>query len=291
MKTELLQQSQTELRPEPRGSPSAEAIPAETGLAATPGAELGASGIAGPIRARLQAETWRWDAFWAKHASGQGFTDRVLWPTRRVFSRHHAKLLLSYMFRSGSPRNPSLRVLEIGCGSATTSKFISREVAEAKIFAVDLSEPAIRVARARNPNLRCVVADAIALPFASDKFSMSFSSGVIEHFDRSIAGLMHDEHCRVTRKGGTVGLIVPWKHSPYNLFRILCGARWPFGHENPFSIAELRRFAKNHSIEGVQVTVSYGTTLTAAGKMAEGLNLRASDSGTGHRAQELEKPK
>lgn len=278
MKTDLLEHSPIDHRGEPPGLLKVEAIPGDTEPDATPDAVPGASRTAGPSRAHLQAETWRWDAFWAKHGAGQGFIDRILWPTRRVFSKHHAKVLLSYMLRSRPPSNPSLRVLEIGCGSATTSKFISRGAAEAKIFVVDLSEAAIKVARARNPDLRCVVADATALPFASDKFSLSFSSGVIEHFDRSVAGQLHDEHCRVTRKGGTVGLIVPWKHSPYNLLRILCGARWPFGYENPFSIGELRGFAQTDCIAGVQLTVSYGTTLTAAGRKRDGFTWRPRDS-------------
>lgn len=66
-----------------------------------------------------------------------------------------------------------------------------------------------------------------------------------------------------------MGLIVPWKHSPYNLLRILCGGRWPFGHENPFSVGELRRFARNQSISDVEVHVSYGTTLTGIGRKQE----------------------
>lgn len=271
MNSDLVQQSPVDIRGEPPGSPKGEVIPGETEPDAPPKVLPGASRMKGPSRAQQQSETWRWDAFWARHGAGEGFFDKLLWPTRMIFSGHHASLLLKYSDRSRAPRNPSLRVLEIGCGSATTSKFISREAADAMTFAMDLSEAAIKLARARNPDLRCVVADALALPFASDKFNLSFSSGVIEHFDRSIARRMHDEHCRVTRKGGTVGLIVPWKHSPYNLLRILCGARWPFGPENPFSIGELRRFAKNHCIEGVQVTVSYGITLTAAGRKRDEL--------------------
>ena len=249
---------------------------------------LGSLAIDGPSQARLQADIDRWDGFWERHGSGEGLFDRLLWPTRRLFSARHAKLLLRYMRRHCAPHEEPLRVLEVGCGSATTSSIIAKTAAGATIFGVDLSAAAIKVARARNPNLHCVVADATALPFAREEFSLAFSSGVIEHFDRSIADQMHAGHCRVTRNGGTVGLIVPWKHSPYNLLRILSGDRWPFGHENPFSIAELGRFTRHHSIRGVEVNVSYGATLTGVGRKNEVLAHQIKDAKANSQEKVLE---
>ena len=288
MNTDLLRELPIEISEEEPVSSTAKTIRNETDQDDTLDSMLGALGIGRPGRVRLQADTDRWDGFWERHGSGDGLFDKLLWPTRRIFSARHARLLLRYLRRHSAPHKEPLRVLEIGCGSATTSSFIAQEAAEATMFAVDLSEEAIKVARARNPYLHCVVADAIALPFAREKFSLAFSSGVIEHFDRSLANRMQVEHCRVARNGGTVGVIVPWKHSPYNLLRILSGARWPFGHENPFSIGELRRFSRNHSMSGVEVNVSYGTTLTGVGRKQEVLAYRNTDASAANEVRVLE---
>jgi FkbM family methyltransferase len=142
---------------------------------------------------------------------------------------------------------------------------LSRVKPGAKVFAIDLSERAIRVARDRNPGLKCAVANAMALPFASQKFSLAFSSGVLEHFDRSIARTMLREHCRVTRFGGTVGVMVPKKRSPYNLLRTLCGKRWPFGHENPFRKRELVNFMEREAVRDLALRSVLGTTFIAMG--------------------------
>ena len=276
--TELLKEPPIELAENRPISSSVGAYRGETNQNDALDAMFGSLGIAGSSKARLQADTDRWDGFWERHGIEEGLFDKLLWPTRRLFSARHAKLLMRYMRRHSAIHQVPLRVLEVGCGSATTSSIIAKTAAEATIFGVDLSQAAIKVARARNPDLHCVVADATALPFAREKFSLAFSSGVIEHFDRSIADQMHAEHCRVARNGGTVGLIVPWKHSLYNLLRILSGDHWPFGHENPFSIAELGRFTRNHSIRDVEVNVSYGATLTSVGRKQEALAHQKKDA-------------
>jgi ubiquinone/menaquinone biosynthesis C-methylase UbiE len=119
------------------------------------------------------------------------------------------------------------------------------------------------LARELKPNLRCIVADALALPFSAEEFSLAFSSGVIEHFDRSVAHQMVTEHRRVTKADDTFAVIVPWKHSPYNLLRILCGKFWPFGYENPFSKKELYKFFMKHPFREIEILSVFGTTLIA----------------------------
>ncbi|MGD2253955.1 MAG: FkbM family methyltransferase [Anaerolineales bacterium] len=217
-----------------------------------------------------------WDSFWHKHGSGGGLFDAVLWRVRHLFARRHANLLLRHCRHFAVPGNPSFRLLEIGCGSATTTSYLSRAEPGAKVFAIDLSERAIRVARDRNPGLKCVVANAMALPFAPQRFSLAFSSGVLEHFDRSIARTMLQEHCRVTRFGGTVAVMVPNKRSLYNLLRTLCGKRWPFGHENPFRKRELRNLMEQEDIRNLALRGVLGTTFIAMGIKRQGQAIRHS---------------
>jgi SAM-dependent methyltransferase len=212
-----------------------------------------------------EAERRHWDAFWADHAANTRAVDRILWAARVLFAALHARLLAGRLRAFAASANPSIRCLEIGCGSATTLGLVSRRVAGSEGFAIDLSLQAIRVARSRNPRLRCVVADALALPFAEGSFALAFSSGVIEHFERQTAQAMVREHCRVVKRGGTVGVTVPWKASPYNLLRILCGRHWPFGHEDPFLARNLRRFLSGLALERVSIRAVLATTLTGMG--------------------------
>ena len=212
-----------------------------------------------------EAERLHWDAFWAGHGAKDALFDRTLWIIRRIFASHHARLLARRCRQQAAVSNPSLQFLEIGCGSATTSGYVGRHLEGYRGFAIDLSPEALAVARRINPGLHCIVADALALPFAEGEFALAFSSGVIEHFDRSAAHAMVHEHCRVVKKGGTVAVTVPWKASPLNLLRILCGRRWPFGHESPFSLAELRSFLAKLALDGVEIRSVFATTLTGIG--------------------------
>lgn len=204
-----------------------------------------------------------WDSFWVKHRRGNRIIDRLLWFVRSVLSRRHAKLLLEHWRGNPTHKDATFRVLEIGCGSATTSSFISSTSRGATNYVLDLSLPAIKIARSRNPCFRCIVADAFALPFTNGEFSLVFSSGVIEHFDRRVAHHMLEEHWRVTKDQKVVSVIVPWRYSIFNLYRILSGKHWPFGYEKPFSTSELYNFFEQHLIREVTVRSVYGTTLIA----------------------------
>jgi SAM-dependent methyltransferase len=211
-----------------------------------------------------------WDSFWVQHGRDNRIFDRLLWFVRSFFSRRHAKLLLEHWRGNPKQKSNEFQVLEIGCGSATTSYFISSTSRGATNYVIDLSLPAIRIARSRNPDFRCVVADALALPFADGVFSLVFSSGVIEHFDRNIAHEMIKEHWRVTGNQETVSVIVPWRYSILNLVRILSRKHWPFGHENPFSIRELHSYITRHPVCDVTVRSVYWTTLIAMAIRGDG---------------------
>ncbi|MGD8814727.1 MAG: hypothetical protein PVI78_09660, partial [Anaerolineales bacterium] len=58
-----------------------------------------------------------WDAFWAGHAHGKGLFNWLLWITRFVFSSVHAWILVRRCHKTKSVMNPSVRILEVGCGS------------------------------------------------------------------------------------------------------------------------------------------------------------------------------
>lgn len=209
--------------------------------------------------------TFLWENFWAHHGDGNRAFDRLVWLTRNALSVRHARILAKYSDFGNSRRYGSGRILEVGSGSAATSKHLKVLGPNLRAFAVDLSVAALKLARARNPRIHCVVADALTLPFAHGQFSLTFSSGVLEHFDRPIAHRMQSEHSRVTELGGSVAVIVPERNTAYDLVRRACGKKWPFGKESPFSRVELRGFASENLLERLKVVGSYWITLTVVG--------------------------
>ncbi len=204
-----------------------------------------------------------WDSFWAEHASSDELFHRLLWRIRFMFSRAYANRLLH------TPRLPAetLSLLEVGCGSARTLHYLSQQFQNSRCFAFDLSPEALKVAGQISSNFQLAVADASHLPLAPQTCHITFSIGLIEHFDRAVAAAMVREMEYVTAPGGLVAVMVPWRSSFYNLIRVAFGKHWPFGHENPFRRGELERFMAAQGLDDVRIHVIYGSTLLAIGRV------------------------
>jgi SAM-dependent methyltransferase len=203
-----------------------------------------------------------WDSFWAEHASSDRPFHRLLWYIRFIFSYAYA-YALAQMPRADHQAG---RLLEVGCGSARTLHYLHRHLPESDCLAFDLSPQALRLVRQLSPAFRGTVADASFLPLAPEVCSLAFSIGLLEHFDRATAAEMVREMMRVTRGGGLVAVMVPWRSSFYNLVRQIFGSRWPFGHENPFRRAELVNFFRAQGLSDVRLHVIYFSTLLAIGR-------------------------
>jgi SAM-dependent methyltransferase len=202
-----------------------------------------------------------WDSFWAEHASSDQLFHRLLWRVRFVFSLAYAKVLFKLAQpAAGSP------LLEVGCGSARTLHYLSLRLPDHPCFAFDLSPQALNLVQKLSPQFRPVVSDACRLPLEDGACGVSFSIGLIEHFDRQVAADMVREMARVTEPSGLVAVMVPWKGSFYNLLRQVAGSHWPFGHENPFRRAELNNFMCAQGLQDVRLTVIYFSTLLATGR-------------------------
>lgn len=231
---------------------------------APPRSESRLNGPGSKVRLQVRSETM-WDRFWGAHQKSRGLHHRIIWFMRHRLSRSHAEILIQYSGNDHYWTDTTFRILEVGCGSAMTTKYLAETAQYARGFGVDLSQAALKIAREQNSDLVCVVADALALPFQAGSFSLTFSSGVVEHFDRCTALKMQGEHCRVTKSGGSIGIIVPEKNTPYDLLRRLSGSLWPFGSELPFSRAELAEFAAKELLAGLVVKASLWITLTVVG--------------------------
>jgi len=207
-----------------------------------------------------------WDSFWAEHASSDKVFHRLLWRIRFLFSRAYARRLLA-----PADSLPPARLLEVGCGSARTLHYLNERLPAGIGYALDKSPEAIKVVRQISPGFICGVADAGSLPLACGTFDVTFSIGLIEHFERRVAAQMVGEMVRVTRPHGLVAVMVPWRNSFYNLVRNVFGSRWPFGHEQPFTRPEIARFMAGQGLHAVQVHTIYGSTLLAIGRKPEGV--------------------
>ena len=120
------------------------------------------------------------------------------------------------------------RVLEVGCGPATKSIFLS--YLDFDCTAIDNNPRIIDIARSNNDrfygHVRFALQDAFALDFADDSFDVAHHSGLLEHFsDADIVRLLR-EQLRVARK---VVFTVPnsdWPRQDYGNERLLSRGQW-----------------------------------------------------------------
>ncbi len=124
---------------------------------------------------------------------------------------HHGSVVSDHARRSANDSagfllahlGPDLDLLDIGCGPGSITLDLSRRVRS--VCGIDASSEAIRVARdaaAGRSNVRFLVADVYALPFADSSFDVVFAHQVLQHLRNPVAAL--SEARRVVRPGGLV---------------------------------------------------------------------------------------
>ena len=107
---------------------------------------------------------------------------------------------------AGIPKNFSGRLLEVPVGTGVLSLPIYRELDDAEIFCVDLSDKMLDAAKARATQLklRCVTfiqGDVTRLPFANETFDEVLSVNGFHVFPDKMSA--HAEVWRVLKRGGT----------------------------------------------------------------------------------------
>ena len=160
-------------------------------------------------------------------------TDLLEWIKVRQIER----LLVEAGFHSG-------RMLEYGCGAAGVSLYFAGQGYETHVC--DLSQNALKVAalnQERNfPGVRLAsssVANVFSLPYASNRFDVVMSYGLLEHFSAESLARLLSETVRVLRPGGlfiadivpgperwnarTFGIIANWLGS--SMLHVISGRR------------------------------------------------------------------
>lgn len=149
------------------------------------------------------------------------------------------------------------QVLEIGCGTAIDSHYLSRIHDKVDFLAIDLSHEAVAVAQkfgeAMDSSVRVSVDNAETMQFESGTFDLVFSQGVMEHFKDPVPALA--EQLRVLRAGGYLVVDVPQKYNPYTIYKHkrLREGIWEYGWESEYSYGELKELGDRLGLQTVDV--------------------------------------
>jgi demethylmenaquinone methyltransferase/2-methoxy-6-polyprenyl-1,4-benzoquinol methylase len=101
---------------------------------------------------------------------------------------------------------PGSRVIDVATGTGDLAIALARVVGPAgEVVACDFSEPMLARARAKAPELRFEWADALALPYASDRFDAATVGFGARNFSDLPRGI--EEMVRVVRPGGRVVIL------------------------------------------------------------------------------------
>src|SRR5437868_3362364 len=97
--------------------------------------------------------------------------------------------------------------LDVGCHAGTFTSKILKNIKSKKVYGIDISPEAIRLAQKRIPYGKFRVGNAEELPYKSDFFEAVFCLEMLEHVDDPQAVL--SEIRRVMKKGGYGVILVP----------------------------------------------------------------------------------
>lgn len=152
-------------------------------------------------------------------------------------------------------------ILEIGTGSGRYAVAFARDLPRSVVTATDIVPASIEIAQRLAEevdvkNIRFEIADAEALPYADDTFTVVFSDAVIQHVPDQARAVA--EMVRVVQPGGLVVLAVVNGKSVHALIRnlqSLLGIKNEYGSEKFYSHADLRQLMRD---AGLRVEVETG---------------------------------
>jgi len=167
------------------------------------------------LRGEIESKR-RWNEFWENQARSQAFIPTLIRWGRSYFSRIYVKFIKKY--RLGAS------LLEAGCGSAVSTLQLASQNKEAKrVTLLDFSPQSVMIAK-RNSlmygvDANCIVGDVHLMPFKAYSFDFVWNMGLLEHFENPFPIILEME--RVTKKGGKVAAIVPFKYAPLTFLSAL----------------------------------------------------------------------
>ncbi|MFH1068937.1 MAG: class I SAM-dependent methyltransferase [Candidatus Glassbacteria bacterium] len=187
----------------------------------------------------------------------------------------------SHLLRFASSLNTESPILEVGCGTATTSLWLANEFGMVP-YGVDFSEAAISeasrkfLANGLDP-FTLSVTDVTSLPFENNTFPLVFGKTVFEHFD--YPDLAAREIFRITAPGGFVVMDVPNSRNSF-----LRNATLRYLNQSytihTYTIEELSNFFEQANFQIIETWGSWLVYTTPAILLNEFLRFLKRSSGT-----------
>jgi SAM-dependent methyltransferase len=183
-----------------------------------------------------------------------------IWNKSLITSDYSLKYLrFMEIIKKALPDNAT--VLEAGCGTGQTlSLFCSRHTT----IGLDISPDALSIAKKNCDTL--VNGDIFHIPLRDGSCDLVYNSGVIEHFQEPENRTAVSEMVRVTKRGGSVIIIVPNSFCPW--YRVgksvaVLLKNFEFGYEEDYSINRLKK-----TVESCNVSVVHSFGLQALPPLA-----------------------
>lgn len=182
-----------------------------------------------------------WDKVWAGSSSREEDILALKREESRIsWQRIEHKVLSNFGSCAG------LKVVELGSGSGLHAALMAKR--GALVTLIDYSDNALKRASEFfvNNGLKAefVKADIFSLPSdTAEKFDVSMSFGMAEHFRGPDRAKVTKLHFDVIRKGGLAFVSVPNKwNPPYRIYKFIyeIAGKWNVGEEYPYSRTEFR---------------------------------------------------
>lgn len=175
------------------------------------------------------------------------------------------------------------KLLDIGCGVGDFADAFSFYRKDLKLYAIDISSKAIKLAKKRNAKVQFKVADAQKLPYPDNYFDVVTVFDLIEHVQHPTKVIK--EVYRVLKPGGIFHTFIPTESEMLSLEGPLIKLGWKAkeiygGHPHHFSRREVLGWIENENFKILKVRwgehfvnqiieIVYFTFLSIRGKNAK----------------------
>ena len=171
---------------------------------------------------KLTYQKEEWQNIWTR----RGFLTWLVDTGRKIYNWFFRRYLRKFISKD-------TRLLEVGCGTATLTLSLAKEMKE--LVGVDITESAIELSKKHAlkmgvGNSRFEVGNCLNLPYENE-FDVVWSQGLMEHFEHPEA--VAKEHYKATKPGGVALISVPYRYSYHAFWYILTRPKtlrplWPW---------------------------------------------------------------
>ncbi len=177
---------------------------------------------------------------------------RVYWrefKTEKIWTWNYVEKQVWCLLSSAMGNTCDKTIAECGSGTGLVSLRISQSAG--RVILIDISNQALRLSKlmfarkGKATTADFICASISALPFRDGCLDAVWSAGVMEHFSLDEQRHFLKEAWRRIKEGGKLIVILPNRDAIfYTILRIISikAGRWPYGHENPLSRKDLKKF-------------------------------------------------